>query len=475
MKETVLKKLHRHSRSTDSRRGNDERSYSADSRPVEDNVTLSDTDGATSSSTTLSTDLSNPIPAGKAEKEPNAGESRHQDSLTLTRGKDSEGWPLKDEKEEKRSRSSKETTTSSDLQKSLLELQSDRDRLRHENDGLLRVLHRMREILHNQQIQHQEDRRLLDSRGKELESTRPFLDKTDAYSFADIKSMMESLNSEIHQLAAYMSDTLTDKGERAEINDEEANHAMKRANRYLDDLILAHLMRRDANDVGQNGFLQVAFQAALLFECTNYLRLWDLDPAEDKMLRELYARVQESKPTAVVGRWRALTIAMSKYHSSPRAEQYLFHRLGRQLEKAILLGGWAIPNKPEALRHAFGERITEIAKLAIKLDRAIKEGITSQDLDAHFVVPGEKYDSGTMSGAYGNPKKTDEAVSCTCELGLKSFDEKGKFKTTTIPIFESLFSVSSGRLPRSTKIVLESPYGTPNYLLETPTKKTDIF
>ncbi len=152
----------------------------------------------------------------------------------------------------------------------------------------------MREILHNQHIQHQEDRRLLVSRGKELESTRPFLDKTDAYSFADIKSMIESLNSEIHQLAAYMSDTLTDKGERAEITDEEANHAMKRAKRYIDDLILAHLMRRDADDVRQNGFLQVAFQAVLLFECTNYLRLWDLDPAENKMLRELYARVQQT-------------------------------------------------------------------------------------------------------------------------------------------------------------------------------------
>ncbi|KAK0222708.1 hypothetical protein EDD85DRAFT_860815 [Armillaria nabsnona] len=367
-----------------------------------------------------------PIPTAKADKGPNAGESQPRDSLTLAGGRDSEGWPLKDEKQGKRFRLSRETTASSDLQKSLLEIQSDRDRLRHENDGLRREHHRMREIINNQQIQHQENRRLLDRRGKELESTRPFLDKTDTYSFAEIKSMMESLNSEILQLAAYMSDTLTDKGERLEITDEEANHAMKRAKCYLDDRILALLMRRDADGVGQNGVLQVAFQAALLFECTTYLRLWDLDPAENKMLRELYARVQESKPTAVVGRWRALTIAMSKYHSSPRAEQYLFHRLGYQLENVILLGGWAVPNKPEALRHAFSERITEIAKLAIKLDRAIKEGITSQDLDAHSVGPGEKYDSETMSGAYGKPKKMDEAVSCMCELGLKALDDKGK-------------------------------------------------
>ncbi|PBK65422.1 hypothetical protein ARMSODRAFT_1087364 [Armillaria solidipes] len=424
MKETILKESY--CQSEDSRHGNDERSYSAH---VQENATLPDTDRATSSPVNMGTDLSNlsPIPAEKADKGSNAGESQPRDSLTPAGGgRDSKGWSLKDDKQGKRFKFSKETRTSSDLQKSLLEIQSDRDRLRHENDGLLREHHRMREVIHNQQIQHQEDRRLLDSRGKELESTRPFLDKTDAYSFAEIKSMMESLNSEILQLAAYMSDTLTDKGERREITDEEANHAMKRAKRYLDDRILALLMRRDANDVGQNGVLQVAFQAALLFECTTYLRLWGLDPAENKMLRELYARVQESKPTAVVGRWRALTIAMSKYHSSPRAEQHLFHRLGCQLENVILLGGWAVPNKPEALRHAFGERITEIAKLAIKLDRAIKEGITSQDLDAHSVGPGEKYDSETMSGAYGNPKETDEAVSCTCELGLKSFDDKGK-------------------------------------------------
>ncbi len=289
-----------------------EQSYSAESRPVQENATLPDTDRATSSPANTGTDLINlsPLPTVKADKGPNARESQPRNSLTLVGGRDSEGRPLKDEKQGKRFRFSKEvriflqhwdywltrgkTTTSSDLQKSLLEIQSDRDCLRHENDGLRREHHRMREIINNQQIQHQEDRRLLDRRGKELESTRPFLDKTDTYSFAEIKSMMESLNSEILQLAAYMSDTLTDKGERLEITDEEASHAMERAKRYLDDRILALLMRRDANGVGQNGVLQVAFQAALLFECTTYLRLWGLDPAENNMLRELYARVQES-------------------------------------------------------------------------------------------------------------------------------------------------------------------------------------
>ncbi|PBK82164.1 hypothetical protein ARMGADRAFT_1171036 [Armillaria gallica] len=424
MKKLVVRKhLGLHNGTSDSKLGHNERDHPVDSPPVEEGMIVPDTEGAIFSSATFGTGMSTSVPAN-VEKELPTEES--QDPLMLTGGKDSEKQYLKGERQEMQSGVVSREAMTSDLQKSLLEIQSDRDRLRHENDGLLRELHRMREILHNQQIQHQEDRRLLDSRGKELESTRPFLDKTDTYSFADIKSMMESLNSEIHQLAAYMSDTLTDKGERVEITDEEANYAMKRAKRYLDDHILALLMRRDANDVGQNGVLQVAFQAALLFECTDYLRIWDLHSAENKMLRELYARIQESKPTAVVGRWRALTIAMSKYHSSTRAEQYLLYRLERQLENAILLGGWAIPNKPEALRNAFVERIVEITKLAVKLDRAIKEGITSHDLDAHFVGPGEKYDSETMSGAYGNPKKTDEAVSCTCELGLKALDDKGR-------------------------------------------------
>ncbi|KAK0209595.1 hypothetical protein IW262DRAFT_1468864 [Armillaria fumosa] len=433
MNHLLRKHRDRPSEFSDSKHGHDEHNHPVDLPPVKEGMIVPDTEGGTFSSATLSAGMSTSVPA-KVEKELHA--EKRQDPLTLTRGKDSGRQYLKGDKQEKQSGeqswSSREDVwltkgkaVTRDLQESLLQIQSDRDRLRHENDGLSRELHRIREILHAQEIQHQEDRYLLDSRGKELESIRPFLDKTDTYSFADIKSMMESLNSEVHQLAAYMSDTLIDKGERIETAEEEVDHVMKRVRRYLDDLILAHLMPRDTNDVGQNGFLQVAFQAALLFECSNYLRLWDLDPAENEMLCKLYARVQESKPTAVAGRWRALTIAMSKYHPSSRAEQYLFHHLRRQLEKAIRLGGWAIPNKPEALRHAFGERITEIAKLTIKLDRAIKEGITSHNLNAHFVGPGEKYDSGTMSGAYGNPK-VDEAVSCTCELGLKSFDDKGK-------------------------------------------------
>ncbi|KAG7439602.1 uncharacterized protein BT62DRAFT_1013749 [Guyanagaster necrorhizus] len=93
---------------------------------------------------------------------------------------------------------------------------------------------------------------------------------------------------------------------------------------------------------------------------------------------------------------------MSKYQSSSRVEQYLLHRLG----KVIVLGGWVILGKTETIRNAFCGRIVEIAKLAIKLDSAIKEGITSQDLDAYFTA--------------------DETVSCTCELGLKSSDDKRK-------------------------------------------------
>ncbi|KAG7439603.1 uncharacterized protein BT62DRAFT_938825 [Guyanagaster necrorhizus] len=137
------------------------------------------------------------------------------------------------------------------------------DRLRHENDRFLREFHRTHETLHNQQIQHQEDRRLLHSRGKELEDTRTFSNNIDTYYFVDIKSMMESLNSEIRQLAAYMSDTLSGNGIRVEITEEDTNRAMMRSKCYLDDRILALLMGRDTNDAGHNGVLQVAFQAAL--------------------------------------------------------------------------------------------------------------------------------------------------------------------------------------------------------------------
>ncbi|KAK0434129.1 hypothetical protein EV421DRAFT_1741148 [Armillaria borealis] len=378
---------------------------------------------ATSPSATSGADKGNlsPVLAANAEKEPKVEDTR--DPLALIGGNDSESCPECEEEKEDEAVSSEgeaeqlaETntkTSSLQLEETLLKskIQSDRDRLLHENDRLLRELLRTRETLHNQQRQHQEDRRLLHSRGKELESTRTFLDKSDVHSLADVKSMVESLNSEIHQLAAYSADTLLEHGMDV-ITDEVRNHAMRQSQHYLDDRILALLIQRE----GHAGVLQIAFQAALLFECTNYLKLWALESAEHKML----------DTAAVAGRWRALTITMSKYHSSPRAEQYLLYRLGCQLENVMLLGGWAILKKPEALRHAFGERIMEIVNLTVKLDRAIKEGITSQDLDAHFVGPGEKYGSETMSGAYGKPKKTDEAVSCTCELGLKSFDDKGK-------------------------------------------------
>lgn len=251
----------------------------------------------TSPSATSGADKSNlsPVLAANAEKEPKVDDTR--DPLALIGGKDSEDClegeedgAVSSEGEDEQLAETNTKTSSLQLEEMPLKskIQSDRDRLLHENDMLLRELHRTRETLHNQQYQHQEDRRLLHSRGKELESTRTFLDKSDVYSLADVKSMVESLNSEIHQLAAYSADTLLEH-DMDVITDEVRNHAMRQSQQYLDDRILALLIQRE----GHAGVLQIAFQAALLFECTNFLKLWALEPADHKILGELHARVQE--------------------------------------------------------------------------------------------------------------------------------------------------------------------------------------
>ncbi len=90
--------------------------------------------------------------------------------------------------------------------------------------------------------------------------------------------------------------------------------------------------------------------------------------------------------------------------------------LSDYLRDVLVIAGWSVANAEHRLTGAMGERLRIIASFAVELDRAIGEGITSQDLQVYSVVRGSSFDDRFM--------KADEdgtgPIDCTCDLGLRT-------------------------------------------------------
>ncbi len=105
-------------------------------------------------------------------------------------------------------------------------------------EDMKRELRGAREALAREQAKRQEDRQLLDARGEELRNAQAFLTKADAHSHADIKAMVNALNSEIMQLASYMSDTLHLDQSQLDPSDEDTSAAVSQEKRMLGDRMI---------------------------------------------------------------------------------------------------------------------------------------------------------------------------------------------------------------------------------------------
>ncbi|KAF7977916.1 hypothetical protein HWV62_1967 [Athelia sp. TMB] len=132
--------------------------------------------------------------------------------------------------------------------------------------------------------------KLLDDRTRELKGAQPFLTKTDSLSGADVIALVQALNAESFQLAAFVADSfpIAPKRTYAEMDLKAAHH---RIQGDLGNKLMGFLTTMAQSD--DPTILQMALQCYLAHCCTQITNAWTFDGSSDVLVK-LYEQVRDT-------------------------------------------------------------------------------------------------------------------------------------------------------------------------------------
>ena len=173
-----------------------------------------------------------------------------------------------------------------------------REQLRRRDTEMQIVVNELTQI----KTQHHQTVALLDTRTSELKSAEAFLSKADTMSGADVVRMVEGLNAEILQTAAYIADHFV-FSQRADFTEE-----LLEPSGRLEELLghkMVHLL--DIINHGDDPMLiQLACQASTAAYCRWMILTWDIDDANyDQFLKHIYMTVQQGGEPSSCSRYTA--------------------------------------------------------------------------------------------------------------------------------------------------------------------------
>lgn len=294
---------------------------------------------------------------------------------------------------------------------------------RHEKEKQI-VMNELAQI----KTKHSQTVTLLDTRTSELKGAQAFLTKADSMSGADVVRMVEGLDAEILQTAAFMADHFV-FGERQDVT-EEMQGAIDRLGELLGPKIVDLLGRTEhANDPT---LIQLACQASTTAYCRWIIVAWDFDdPNYDNFLKHIYMTVQKAEDQAVSGRWRALTRThvQSMLHGDADVSLNLVLHIADTLADVLLVAGLKATHEHihEEVMTTFGEKLTIVVRAALALNWVIGKDITSADLEPITVLWQSVFDSAVMEDVNGGGLKVGvEHVLCTTDLGLQRVVKSSK-------------------------------------------------
>ncbi|KAK0222676.1 hypothetical protein EDD85DRAFT_779146 [Armillaria nabsnona] len=306
------------------------------------------------------------------------------------------------------------------------------------NRALEQELQRVGTKLVYEREQRQADQRLLATRAQELHNTETFLTKADQFSGAEVKVMVQGLNTEILQLAADMVDTLQFEDNAMAVDGDQRSTEQ----RLTIDGRMSQLLQ-DRGDLDTHAIVvQAALQGVITRLCRRFISEWSKHSSTDDDLHGLYRDIRKNyaDSPAVAGRWRSMTREKSKYRVVSETEGNFYFRVVEAVLNVMRVAGWSPADAKGTLLQTFGKRVSAIVKAAMKLDRAMGEGITSQDLVVYTAHLDDHFDSNTMVDAYGNQKADGDVVACTCELGLKASDGSNILLKTGVILYSAFLT-----------------------------------
>jgi len=148
---------------------------------------------------------------------------------------------------------------------------------------------------HQLKLKHAQTLELLETRTSELKGAQAFLTKADSLSGADIIGMIEALNSEILQTAAFMAESFEFDEQKAGAGEEseELQEACASVTELLGPRLVQLLRSMDHHE--DPILIQIALQAGMSAFAEWLISSWYFEnPQEEEFLAEIYVRVQES-------------------------------------------------------------------------------------------------------------------------------------------------------------------------------------
>ena len=154
-------------------------------------------------------------------------------------------------------------------------LQRDNQALREQLRRQAQEMKALQTASHHMETTHSRVVALLETRTSELKGAQVFLTKADTFSGADLISMVQGLNADILDTAAYMTDTF-DFGQTSQtISTGRQQSVHERVGRGLGKL-MAHLLVQVEHERDQT-FIQIAVQACLSYWCHRIASVWIID------------------------------------------------------------------------------------------------------------------------------------------------------------------------------------------------------
>jgi len=296
-------------------------------------------------------------------------------------------------------------------------------------------LHRRQQDIQNIQdaskrmeAQHGLTRELLEARTIELKGAQSFLITADKLSGAEVSAMVEGLNGEIHQAAAFMAEFFEFPELKAGPGDDGT------IGRTWIEEILGPTMLKGLSSVRHCEdplVVQIALQACMTGFAARVITAWHLDESKDQnLVLNIYSHMRETaEHEAIPGRWRGLTrmYARQLRHSQSDVFSSLRSIIMGHLSHVLVKAGCAadLPTVQEVLRSRLCDRMSAIVGSTLRLHQALGEEITSADLEVIWIPSGLLFDPATMEddsgqSTVGNGKdQKNDYVLCTIALGLQ--------------------------------------------------------
>ncbi|KAG7450060.1 uncharacterized protein BT62DRAFT_1002398 [Guyanagaster necrorhizus] len=265
--------------------------------------------------------------------------------------------------------------------------------------------------------------------------------KADVYSCMEIKDMLESLNCDVMQLAALMSDKLRFKHLYAKTLDElrKLHDAAENVQRILGRRVTELLMRNITNGM-QSIVVQTVIHAVLAKTCHRLIQRWCMSNEEHNVFALSYKKFRATNSLEMAAQWRAKTREMTKYGpQSDSTRKFALREFIENLLDVLHIAGWKNSAPKECIEKLFGDRIRELVELTIRVDRAIMEGAMSQDLHIFMPAHDSIYDPITMVDIHKDPNaimpsdRNSDLVETCISIGLKLQEkhlEKGQANDT---------------------------------------------